>query len=114
MGNTDDKAASTKIDKKQPSSGLNLWVSGLSSSTRATDLKTAFSKHGKVVGAKVVMNARTPGSKCYGYVSMGSTEDADKCIKELHKTKLHDRVILVERARADSTGPPKTAPKDAH
>ena len=109
---TEDKVGESKAEEKQPSSGLNLWVSGLSSSTRATDLKTAFSKHGKVVGAKVVMNARTPGSKCYGYVSMGSTEDADKCIKELHKTKLHERVILVERARADSTGPPKTITKD--
>uniref|UniRef100_A0AAQ4QEP4 Scaffold attachment factor B n=1 Tax=Gasterosteus aculeatus aculeatus TaxID=481459 RepID=A0AAQ4QEP4_GASAC len=26
----------------------NLWVSGLSSTTRATDLKTLFSKYGKV------------------------------------------------------------------
>ena len=110
--NADDKAASSKLDEKQPSSGLNLWVSGLASSTRATDLKTAFSKHGKVVGAKVVTNARTPGAKCYGYVSMGSTEDADKCIKELHKTELHGRTILVERARADSSGPPRTVSKD--
>lgn len=30
------------------SSGRNLWVSGLSSSTRATDLKNLFSKYGKV------------------------------------------------------------------
>lgn len=30
------------------SSGRNLWVSGLSSTTRATDLKNLFSKYGKV------------------------------------------------------------------
>lgn len=30
------------------SGGRNLWVSGLSSTTRATDLKTLFSKYGKV------------------------------------------------------------------
>jgi len=29
-------------------SGRNLWVSGLSSSTKATDLKNAFTKYGKV------------------------------------------------------------------
>ena len=29
-------------------SGRNLWVSGLASTTRATDLKTLFSKYGKV------------------------------------------------------------------
>jgi RNA recognition motif-containing protein len=108
----EDKIGESKNEEKQSSSGLNLWVSGLASTTRATDLKTAFSKHGKVVGAKVVTNARTPGAKCYGYVSMGCTEDADKCIKELHKTELHGRVILVEKARADSSGPPRQIPKD--
>ncbi|KAG7255096.1 hypothetical protein CRUP_017412, partial [Coryphaenoides rupestris] len=45
----------------------NLWVSGLSSTTRATDLKTLFSKHGKVVGAKMVTNAKSPGARCYGF-----------------------------------------------
>lgn len=30
------------------SSGRNLWVSGLSTTTRATDLKNLFSKYGKV------------------------------------------------------------------
>ena len=31
----------------------DLWVSNLGASTRATDLKQVFSKHGRVVGAKV-------------------------------------------------------------
>lgn len=30
------------------SSGKNLWVSGLASSTRAQDLKSVFSKYGRV------------------------------------------------------------------
>jgi len=30
------------------SASRNLWVSGLSASTRAADLKTLFNKHGKV------------------------------------------------------------------
>lgn len=34
-------------------SGRNLWVSGLSSSTRATDLKNLFSKYGKVCSGYV-------------------------------------------------------------
>lgn len=75
----------------------NLWVSGLSSSTRATDLKQIFSKFGKVIGAKVVTNARTPGARCYGYVTMSTSDDAEKCIENLHKTELHGRVISVEK-----------------
>jgi len=78
-------------------SSRNLWVSGLSSSTRATDLKQIFSKYGKVIGAKVVTNARTPSTRCYGYVTMSSSEDAAKCIQHLHRTELHGRVISVEK-----------------
>uniref|UniRef100_A0A8C6WL78 Scaffold attachment factor B n=1 Tax=Neogobius melanostomus TaxID=47308 RepID=A0A8C6WL78_9GOBI len=80
-------------------SSRNLWVSGLSSSTRATDLKTLFSKYGKVVGAKVVTNAKSPGARCYGFVTMSTTEEATECISHLHRTELHGRMISVERAK---------------
>lgn len=93
--------ADKKISQVSPTSASsrNLWVSGLSSSTRATDLKQIFSKYGKVIGAKVVTNARTPGARCYGYVTMSSSEDAAKCIQHLHRTELHGRVISVEKVR---------------
>ncbi|KAL6437656.1 hypothetical protein ACFW04_004215 [Cataglyphis niger] len=93
-----------KISQVSPTSASsrNLWVSGLSSSTRATDLKQIFSKYGKVIGAKVVTNARTPGARCYGYVTMSSSEDAAKCIQHLHRTELHGRVISVEKAKGDT------------
>ena len=99
----------TEEDKKKNSSqnSRNLWISGLSSTTRATDLKSVFSKHGKVIGAKVVTNARTPGARCYGYVTMGSSDDAAKCIQSLNKTELHGRMITVERAR-EQAGSSKT------
>ena len=72
--------------------------------TRATDLKIIFSKYGKVIGAKVVTNTRTPGTRCYGYVTMGSSSDASKCIEHLHRTELHGRIISVERAKSDIVG----------
>jgi len=37
------------------SASRNLWVSGLSASTRAADLKTLFSKHGKVMNITVFL-----------------------------------------------------------
>lgn len=96
-----------KGKKSASNSSRNLWVSGLSSTTRATDLKQVFSKFGKVIGAKVVTNARTPGARCYGYVTMASSEDATKSIQFLHLTELHGRMISVEKAKGDSTGPPR-------
>ncbi|XP_040595155.1 scaffold attachment factor B2 isoform X3 [Mesocricetus auratus] len=85
-------------------SGRNLWVSGLSSSTRAADLKSLFSKHGKVVGAKVVTNARSPGARCYGFVTMSMSDEATKCISHLHRTELHGRMISVEKAKNEPSG----------
>merc|ERR1711936_1455198 len=93
----------TDEKKKVVSSSRNLWISGLSSTTRATDLKVVFSKWGKVVGAKVVTNARTPGARCYGYVTMNSSEDASKCIHHLNRTELHGKMITVERAKVESS-----------
>ncbi|XP_005989954.1 scaffold attachment factor B1 [Latimeria chalumnae] len=109
----DQKTSSDKDDKtvakeekgrSVSSSGRNLWVSGLSATTRATDLKNLFSKYGKVVGAKVVTNARSPGARCYGFVTMSSTEEATKCISHLHRTELHGRMISVERAKNEPAG----------
>ncbi|XP_069505759.1 scaffold attachment factor B1 isoform X2 [Ambystoma mexicanum] len=95
----------TKDEKAVGSaSGKNLWVSGLSSTTRATDLKNLFSKHGKVVGAKVVTNARSPGARCYGFVTMSSSEEATKCITNFHRTELHGRMIFVEKAKNEPAG----------
>ncbi|XP_071746959.1 LOW QUALITY PROTEIN: uncharacterized protein [Lepeophtheirus salmonis] len=105
--NADDSTESGDPNKKVSSSGRNLWVSGLASSYRATDLKKVFSVHGKVIGAKVVTNSRIPGARCYGYLTMGSFEEASECIKHLNKTELHNRVITVERAKSGESGPPK-------
>merc|ERR1712038_1333206 len=101
-GNSEDVEKSDE-KKKVVASSRNLWISGLSSTTRATDLKVVFSKWGKVVGAKVVTNARTPGARCYGYVTMNSSEDASACIKNLNRTELHGKMITVERAKVESS-----------
>lgn len=87
-----------------------MWVSGLSGDTRAKDLKQLCSKHGKVIGAKVVTNARTPGSRCYGYVTMASAQDAENCIKNLHRTELHGRMISVEKAKSESESASRRQP----
>ncbi|XP_008835173.1 scaffold attachment factor B2 isoform X3 [Nannospalax galili] len=86
------------------SSGRNLWVSGLSPTTRATDLKSLFSKHGKVVGAKVVTNARSPGARCYGFITMSTSDEATKCISHLHRTELHGRMVSVEKVKTEPSG----------
>lgn len=53
----------------------------------------------QVIGAKIVTYARTPGVRCFGYITMATSEDASKCIQYLHRTEVHGRMISVERVR---------------
>uniref|UniRef100_A0A3Q3A1T5 SAFB-like, transcription modulator n=1 Tax=Kryptolebias marmoratus TaxID=37003 RepID=A0A3Q3A1T5_KRYMA len=92
----DEKAASSNS-----TSSRNIWVSGLSSNTKAADLKNLFGKYGKVLSAKVVTKARSPGSKCYGLVTMTSSTEVARCISHLDCTELHGQQIYVERAKND-------------
>ncbi|XP_024118825.1 scaffold attachment factor B2 [Oryzias melastigma] len=92
----EDEKAESKDEKAAgggaAASSRNLWVSGL------TDLKTLFSKYGKVVGAKVVTNAKSPGARHCGFVTMSSTSTED--ISQLHRTQRHRKMISVERGSA--------------
>ncbi|XP_075714051.1 SAFB-like transcription modulator isoform X2 [Rhinoderma darwinii] len=96
----DDKGS---ISGTSGSSMRNLWVSGLSSNTKAADLKNLFGKYGKVLSAKVVTNARSPGAKCYGIVTMSSSADVSRCISHLHRTELHGQQISVEKWKSDTS-----------
>ncbi|MED6260563.1 hypothetical protein ATANTOWER_022776 [Ataeniobius toweri] len=97
----DRDGKSAKDEKAGSSSSRNIWVSGLSSNTKAADLKNLFGKYGKVLSAKVVTNARSPGSKCYGLVTMSSSTEVTRCISHLDCTELHGQQIYVERAKND-------------
>ncbi|XP_069480459.1 SAFB-like transcription modulator isoform X1 [Ambystoma mexicanum] len=83
------------------SSTRNLWVSGLSKNTKAADLKNLFGKYGKVLVAKIVTSARSPGAKCYGIVTMSSSLDVPRCVSHLHRTELHGQQICVEKVKND-------------
>ncbi|KAF7687933.1 hypothetical protein HF521_013939 [Silurus meridionalis] len=96
--NTKDEKAG---NNSSASSTRNLWVSGLSSNTKAADLKNLFGKYGKVFSAKVVTNARSPGAKCYGLVTMSSSVEVARCISHLDGTELHGQQISVDRVKSD-------------
>ncbi|OXB60157.1 hypothetical protein ASZ78_013032 [Callipepla squamata] len=55
----------------------------------------------EVLGAKVVTNARSPGAKCYGIVTMSSSTEVARCIAHLHRTELHGQQISVEKVKGD-------------
>lgn len=45
----------------------------------------------------MVTNARSPGSKCYGLVTMSSSTEVTRCVSHLDCTELHGQQIYVER-----------------
>ncbi|CAF1475173.1 unnamed protein product, partial [Didymodactylos carnosus] len=66
-----------------------------------------------VLAAKVVSRANS--SQWYGYITLQSGEDVDRCITSLHKTQLHGKTIYVEKEALDRirTSPKRSKAKSA-
>lgn len=102
---TDSKGSKSKVlkvigkDKVQQVAltARTLWVTGLASTSKVSDLKNLFSKHGKVTSAKIVRSTKGTQRKWYGLLTMATSKDASKCIQKLHRTELGGHVISVER-----------------
>ncbi|GIX98313.1 scaffold attachment factor B1 [Caerostris darwini] len=103
-GHEDNTEKVDESTKNVAASSKNLWVSGLAEKTRAKDLKALFSKFAKVSGAKIVTNAKTPGSRCYGFITTASCEDALICVEKLNCTELHGKIITVEKTTREPAG----------
>uniref|UniRef100_A0A8C9HYW7 Scaffold attachment factor B1 n=1 Tax=Piliocolobus tephrosceles TaxID=591936 RepID=A0A8C9HYW7_9PRIM len=80
---------------------------------KMTRIQKGFPKRKRVVGAKVVTNARSPGARCYGFVTMSTAEEATKCINHLHKTELHGKMISVEKAKNEPVGKKTSDKRDS-
>lgn len=76
-----------------------LFVGGLSWDTTDASLQEFFSKAGTVVSANVITDRYTGKSKGFGFVEMGTDEEADKAKLELNGQSLDGRAIAVSEAR---------------
>eukprot|EP00246_Nothoceros_aenigmaticus_P000901 TRINITY_DN1113_c0_g1_i2.p1 TRINITY_DN1113_c0_g1~~TRINITY_DN1113_c0_g1_i2.p1 ORF type:complete len:177 (-),score=13.75 TRINITY_DN1113_c0_g1_i2:916-1446(-) len=77
--------------------GNNLYVTGLSTRVSEKDLEEHFSKEGKVIECRLVVDPRTRESRGFGFVTMDTSEDAERSIKYLNRSILEGRVITVEK-----------------
>jgi cold-inducible RNA-binding protein len=76
-----------------------LYVGNLAYSVTSGDLEEAFSQAGQVTSAAVVSDKFSGQSKGFGFVEMGSAEDAQKAIQMLNETELKGRNIRVAEAK---------------
>ena len=76
-----------------------LYVGNLSYGVDDNMLNDAFSQHGQVASASVVMDRETGRSKGFGFVEMSSDEEARAAIDGLDGVELDGRAIRVDEAR---------------
>ena len=78
---------------------MKIYVGNLPLSTTDNDLRTLFEAHGQVTSASVVMDRETGRPRGFGFVEMGTKEDAESAIQKLNGTELKGRTITVNEAR---------------
>jgi cold-inducible RNA-binding protein len=76
-----------------------LFVRSLSYNTTEAGLEEFFATVGKVLSAKIIIDRDTNRSKGFGFVEMGSDEEAAAAIRELDGKELDGRAIAVAEAR---------------
>lgn len=76
-----------------------LFVGSLSYSVNDDQLKDAFAAFGTVVSAKVIVDRETNRSKGFGFVEMGSDEEAQAAIKGMDGKEIAGRAVAVSEAR---------------
>jgi len=79
--------------------GNKLYVGNLPYSFRDEDLQQAFSAHGNVTSAKVMMERDTGRSKGFGFVEMGSDAEAQAAISAMNGQQIGGRGLVVNEAR---------------
>ena len=79
--------------------GSKLYVGNLNYETTSSDLQELFSAHGTVQSAEVIADRETGRSKGFGFVQMGSDEEAQNAIKALDGQESGGRTLKVNEAK---------------
>ncbi|AGX87173.1 RNA-binding protein [Candidatus Symbiobacter mobilis CR] len=88
--------------------GNKLYVGNLPYSYRDEDLHQAFSAHGSVTSAKVMMERDTGRSKGFGFVEMGTDAEAQTAINAMNGQQVGGRGLVVNEARPLEPRPPRS------
>ncbi len=92
-----------------------LFVANFPYSTTNEELNTLFGPHGQVLSVKIATDRETGRSRGFGFVEMGSEQEADNAIRELDGYQLGGRSLAVrvaeERSRPGGPGGPGGGPR---
>lgn len=76
-----------------------LFVGNLSFKTTENDLNDMFAAHGTVVEANLMMDRVSGRPRGFGFVTMGTEEEAQKAITALNGKEVEGRALVVNEAR---------------
>jgi RNA recognition motif-containing protein len=76
-----------------------LFVGNLSFNTTENDLQDAFSAHGTVIEANLMVDRMSGRSRGFAFVTMGSPDEAQKAIQAMNGATLDNRTLTVNIAR---------------
>ena len=79
--------------------GKRLYVGNLSYDVDSSSLEQLFSAHGTVQSAEVVSDRMTGRSKGFGFVEMGSDDEAQAAITALNGQEHMGRALTVNEAK---------------
>ena len=79
--------------------GKRLYVGNLSYRVSSSDLELMMSQFGKVESAEVVSDRETGRSKGFGFVEMGTDEEAQAAIAALSGKEHEGRTLTVNEAK---------------
>ena len=79
--------------------GKRLYVGNLGYDVKDADLSQLFSQYGTVGSANVIIDKMTDRSKGFGFVEMGSDQEAQAAIAALNGKDHGGRALTVNEAR---------------
>jgi len=89
-----------------------LFVGNLSFNTTENSLHEAFSAHGNVVEANLMMDRMTGRSRGFAFVTYSTPEEAQKAIEAMSGAQLDGRALTVNVARPKEERPPGGGGRD--
>ena len=84
--------------------GKKLYVGNLTYEVTDGALEQMFAPHGAVQSAQVIMDRDTGRSKGFGFVEMGSDQEAQAAIAGLNGQEVSGRALTVNEARPKEGG----------
>lgn len=85
-----------------------LFIGSLPYSTTEEALQEAFSQAGSVVSVAIITDKMTGRSKGFGFVEMGTEEEAQKAIEMWNGKEFGGRTITVNEARPMTERAPRS------